>query len=57
MIATNYWNVIKTIKAVFEKIAILVLGLIWRAHNFGAKMFISTGHQLVRDKFSNAEYE
>jgi hypothetical protein len=36
MVFTNYWNLIKTIRAVFERIASLFSGPIWRTHIFGA---------------------
>jgi hypothetical protein len=57
MVSINFQNIIKIIRAIFEKTAIFVLGPIWGASVFIAGMFLFTRHQPMLDEPLNAEYE
>jgi hypothetical protein len=50
MVSLNWWNSIKIVKHVLNKIAIYTFGSIWGATVLGAGMFIITGHQPVTNK-------
>jgi hypothetical protein len=54
---TNYWKFIETVKSLFEKILMFILGTIWRVHVFGDRMFLFSKHRPMVNKFSDTEYK
>jgi hypothetical protein len=54
-LSVNYRNVIKIVKAVFEKIDILLLGHITRAPIFGVRTYIFIQHGLIAEKLLNTK--
>jgi hypothetical protein len=57
MVSTNYYNVIKIVRTVSEKIQFSVLEPICRAYIFATGMFTFTWHRLTVDKHLYVEYE
>jgi hypothetical protein len=58
IVSINYWNLIKIVKPIFEKIAILCFGAHLKGlFFFGAGIFIFTGHLTMMDTLINTDYE
>jgi hypothetical protein len=53
----NYWNLIKFIRSISEKIANLLLELIWRSNILRARKFVFTGRLPMKVKILIIEYE
>jgi hypothetical protein len=57
MMSMNFWSLIKIVQAVFEKIAILFWGSIWRVPVLGARLLIFTTYWRVIDELLNTKFE